>query len=569
MSLEQKSEELKSLVAKFDSQWFVGNLSFLMTAIPEKRAQDQLGKLSSPLRQLYFLAGLNITSQNQDNLESHYSNEEWQKIVGLLNEIEQEYSKIFFPKENEEITEEWKRVRTVAMPSFFSYFNQGPLNYEEQEIEWVQTLYTQLDGLIKNATGLVTNDFLLFYENLDTLHQNNFRSFTDNSKPRRENWKNYSRLEVGHTMPPEIGFTPSEDLMAMAHFMQDPGMIDRFYANELAVNGLSEDTVNIILKLLSCKRNKEDFIYYTSTRPSNPLYDKPIIDIGANLFQVIEVKQVIHAIQNILQQICCVDVPSTTKYIEKKGALLEAKIVDLFKSFFKSDFQIFESYYVDGCEQDILILWKKHAFIIEAKGYDINEPFRDPKKAFDRIKSDFKKSIGYGYKQTRRVEEKFINEVPLLITDKNGKIIETVDTSKYEGSFSIIVNLDSFGQIQNDLSVLLERSDEDVVFPWVVKLDDLEVFLLTLIKKKKGVKDFINFLLMREEMHGKLICGDELEICGGYLLGKLNLDIVLDQDTIVTIPDLVAIFDFQYNKGMGFKNEKYLAEKKSGKTVFW
>ena len=49
-------------------------------------------------------------------------------------------------------------------------------------------------------------------------------------------------------------------------------------------------------------------------------------------------------------------------------------------------------------------------FIIEAKGYSLREPLRDPQKAFVRIKDDFNNSIGYGYEQTKRVEKKFIEK---------------------------------------------------------------------------------------------------------------------------------------------------------------
>jgi len=35
------------------------------------------------------------------------------------------------------------------------------------------------------------------------------------------------------------------------------------------------------------------------------------------------------------------------------------------------------------------------------------------------------------------------------------------------------------------------------------------------------------------------------------------------------MPNLADIFDQQYTKGMGFKNEKLLKEKESGKYMFW
>jgi hypothetical protein len=69
-------------------------------------------------------------------------------------------------------------------------------------------------------------------------------------------------------------------------------------------------------------------------------------------------------------------------------------------------------------------------------------------------------------------------------------------------------------------------------------------------------------------MHGKLICSDELEVCGAYISGKITEELVENEDTFLTNPDLANLFDVQYNKGMGFKNEKYLREKRSGKYIF-
>lgn len=59
-----------------------------------------------------------------------HNQRKWEQVVEQLNEIEREYEKLFFSYSPEEITDEWKQVRQVSMPSFLSYFNQGPLNYE-------------------------------------------------------------------------------------------------------------------------------------------------------------------------------------------------------------------------------------------------------------------------------------------------------------------------------------------------------------------------------------------------------------------------------------------------------
>lgn len=569
MSLESKSKELKNIIATYNSDWLLGDLYSLIHAGRE-RAGDQLGKLSSPLRQLYYLAGLNITSDPSNGLDIMYNPEKWDQIVKLLNDIETEYAKLFFPTKPEDVTEEWKRVRMVAMPSFLAYFNQGILNYEEQVINWIKDLFTPLDVTIETKTGAKTEEFIQFYENLDKLRQNNFQAHSIRKDLLRPNWDKYTKIQMGVVEnAPDFIKQMGELNKHLYTYMTDKGIIDRFYPEELISQTLPIERVEVILNHLTIKRAQTDFLYYTETKPGNPLFEKPIIDIGDGMYQVFEVKQVGHAIGRLLEKTCTANLKETAKYVERKGSLLENRIVELFSAFLKNDFRIHRSYYVDGCEQDILILWKQYAFIIEAKGYNIREPFRDPDKAFVRIKDDFNACIGYGYEQTRRVEKKFIDGLPLRITDKNGRLIEVIDTTLYEQDFSIIVNLESFGQIQCDLSTLVTLENDDDVYPWAVKLDDLEIFILTMIAQKKTTKDFIDFLLMRETLHGKLVCSDELEICGGFLIGKLKQKQVERATAIATVPDLGDIFDQQYRKTMGFKNEKYLYEKQSGKFLFW
>lgn len=569
MSFEAKSNELKALIATYNSDWLLGDLSAVMHAGKE-RAHDMLGKLSSPMRQLYYLAGLNVSSDSVNGIDIMYNPKKWEQIASLLNEIEKEYDNLFFPKKPEDVTEEWKRVRRVAMPSFLSYFNQGPLNYEEQVINWIEDLYTPLDKIIEDATGVKTADFIAFYNKLDRVRQDNFQAHSIRKELLRPNWKEYTKIKMGVTDDaPDFIKAMEEEMAPQSYQMADPGIIDRFYPQELVTDTLPIERVNIILSLLSCKRLETEFLYYTATKPGNPLLETPILDIGAGMYQVFEVKQVIHAINDLLERMCTTTTSNTTKYVEKKGKLLEKRIIELFSSFLGPEIKLYTGYYVDGCEQDILILWKKWAFIIEAKGYKLKEPFRDPDKAFVRIQKDFNSSIGYGYEQTRRVEKKFIEAILLKITDKNGNLIAEIDTNNYEQDFSIIVNLESFGQVQCDLSTLITLENEDDVYPWAVKFDDLEIFLLTMIAQKKTPKYFIDFLLLRETLHGKLICSDELEICGGFLTGKLKQKQVERAEVLVTTPDLGNIFDKQYHKTIGFKNEKYLYEKQSGKFIFW
>ena len=559
--IEHKSQELKNLLARYSTQFFLGHLSFLMSCITNGCASDELNKLSSPMRQLYYLAGL-LTSIKEDGTNKiQPEKEEWVQIVNLLIDIENAHYKLFIPENYEGLDYESKRKIKIAMPTFLSYFNLGPLNFEEQIINEIISVYSKMDDVINESTGLSTADFILFYENLDEWCQYNFKSLTQTWEncPTRDNWTEYTNLELGvyENTPNEIKEI-TEERMPMYALVMDPGIKCRFKPLDLAVNGLSAEKVLLILSLLSIQRDDKDFLYYTSL---NPLSNKPIIDLQNGLFQVFEEKRVLHAIRNYLESICKRNEQTTSRLSHHKGNYLEDNIVELFRKFFGKNAEILKGYYIDGCEQDIMILWKNFIFIIESKAYTNKEPFRDTEKAFKRIKQDFDRSIGYAHKQAKRVENKFKEGLPFNLTDKNGNTLKTISPTDYkDNDFYIIVNQEAFGQIQVDLSTFLEIDEEDN-YPWAVRFDDLETFILTLIAKKKKPQYFIDFLIFREFLHGHITCMDEGEICGGYLMGALTHEIAESNDMIVCTPELASVFDEQYRKGMGFKNEKYWEEK--------
>lgn len=567
--IEHKSQELKNLLARYSTQNFLGHLSFLMSCITNGCASDELNKLSSPMRQLYYLAGL-LTSIKEDGTNKiQPEKEEWVQIVNLLINIENAHYKLFIPENYERLDYESKRKIKIAMPTFLSYFNLGPLNFEEQIINEIISVYSKMDDVINESTGLSTADFILFYENLDEWCQYNFKSLTQTWEncPTRDNWTEYTNLELGvyENTPNEIKEI-TEERMPMYALVMDPGIKCRFKPLDLAVNGLSAEKVLLILSLLSIQRDDKDFLYYTSL---NPLSNKPIIDLQNGLFQVFEEKRVLHAIRNYLESICKRNEQTTSRLSHHKGNYLEDNIVELFRKFFGKNAEILKGYYIDGCEQDIMILWKNFIFIIESKAYTNKEPFRDTEKAFKRIKQDFDRSIGYAHKQAKRVENKFKEGLPFNLTDKNGNTLKTISPTDYkDNDFYIIVNQEAFGQIQVDLSTFLEIDEEDN-YPWAVRFDDLETFILTLIAKKKKPQYFIDFLIFREFLHGHITCMDEGEICGGYLMGALTHEIAESNDMIVCTPELASVFDEQYRKGMGFKNEKYWEEKHDKKTTFW
>lgn len=564
--LEQKSNELKQFMAKYKTQNMLGCLSFLMTCISNGKARQELSELTSPMRQLYYLAGLMLSVEPNGDSEINYTNEDWNHIVKLLKDIDLEHVKLFYPKDESEVNEEWKKKVNIAMPTFLSYFNLGPLNYEEQVIEEIENVYTPMDDILTEEYDLCTADFLLFYKNLDSWCTYNFVSLSNPQlTPPRANWRDYTDLDVGADFPPMI-HDILENCQTLSTFRSDPGIKNRFKPTDLAVDGLALQKVNTILSLLSTERAHSDFLYYTGC---NPIVDKPIVKLGNGLYQVFEEKQVLHAIQSLLDKICKQSSKSNSRLSKHKGIYLENKIVELFGKFFGEEAEIYKSYYIDGCEQDIIVLYKGQILVIEAKAYTNKEPFRNAERAFVRIKQDFDRSIGYAYTQCKRVEDKMKNGETFNLYDKAGNVIRTIVPNDYDGNdFYMIVNQEAFGQIQIDLSSFLTIAD-GYNYPWAVRFYDLEIFILTLIARKKKPSYFFDFLIMREYLHGHVVCSDEGEICGAYITGQLTEKHAESDKVITFTPSTAAVFDDQYRKGMGFKNEKHWKQKHDASTIFW
>jgi hypothetical protein len=112
---------------------------------------------------------------------------------------------------------------------------------------------------------------------------------------------------------------------------------------------------------------------------------------------------------------------------------------------------------------------------------------------------------------------------------------------------------------------MLEVYDDDD-YPWSICIDDLEIFLLQMEKLGRKKSDLTDFLRLREQLHGRLITSDELEVCGAFINDKLDRkQIASDNNVFALTPDITDIFDKTYqSKGLGFTNEKNLEIKTSG-----
>ncbi len=567
IDLTQKSQELKDFVSQFETAMFLGDISSLMQFIRFDSPTNSLKGLSSPQRQLLYLAGLNVTSEIPTaGLKAQYSDEDLEHMKGLLNEIENGYEEFFYPKPADVVDEDWKMRRMIAMPTFLGYFNHGLLNYEEQIIERVQEYFSPFNEEIKNYFKLEVEDFINIYNYIDKL-PNEFLNQKINKKEGQQTWEEFgNEMKEKDLMPWEWQEHLPQHFQDLFGWMYDKGKMYR-YSKQQLVDNFGLEKAEAFLNTFTSKREKTNFLYYTE---SNIVHSRPIFKVSDDEFQLIEAHQLIQAVYNALFEFCT-QAAFREKFYSVRGKKLETKIENVFQRFFKGKAFVYKSFFTqDGHEQDLLFLIDGMALIVEAKASKRDEPRREPDKAYPLILSNFEETIQKGYDQAYRVKSKFISKEPLNIYSdvQLKKHVIDIRTKNYHSAFSIIVTLERFGQIQTDLSGLLEIYDNDE-FPWSVCIDDLEIFLLQLEKLGKNKSHLMSFLTQREKLHGKLITADELEVCGAFINERITAKELNSDTTVLALtPDLTDIFDQTYQtKGLGFENEKNLEIKTSGKYL--
>lgn len=563
--LETKILKLKSLVSEFETLDFLQHVSLTIARIGERETSPLFKNLLSPLRQLFYLASLHLESKQTNNKVVPTENE-WDKMTELLKDIESYYiDHIWRIDDIDSMSEEEKDKITIALPTFMNYFFNGSLSYLEQIIERIKNTFYSFDRNIKEEYNLSIDDILDCFEFIEKEINTKLNfppEFIINKK-----WQTFTSkmISKGIIEPKDwIKEAPSEIMDAM-DFMKNPG---RFLIIDLdnLNNQFDSNKLQYFFSIFSCsKKESEQILYYTDI---NILLQKPIYQISNTKFFVFHINQILTAVYEKLYQYCN-DISQGKVHIQR-DRFLELKTKILFENFFpKEKTRLFTSYNVDGhSEQDLLVLFKSSAFIIEIKAANNRAPLRDPYKAYEKIKSDFKNSIQYGFDQANRVWRKFFGKEQFEIRDKNKKLLATLNPNKFANVFTIIVTLDRFGIIQSDLEYLLQINDH-TPYPWAVNIDDLESFLLLLKKRNGHIRDFFTFLTNRELLHGHIIAGDELDVCCMfYDKPKQFIDYCRKEDTIVFHGDWTNVLIKEYNKGLGFKNERYLKEKREGKTHF-
>jgi hypothetical protein len=307
-------------------------------------------------------------------------------------------------------------------------------------------------------------------------------------------------------------------------------------------------------QLFVTERKQSDELPYMTE--SNPVEEQPLILASPGEALCAAGPLLAHALMRKLGGILMQAEPLRSQVMARRDRALEQRVLSVFKDFLGDTATYLPSAYEQSdsqYEHDLIICIENKIFIVEAKASPPIEPFRDPEKAYVRIRDHFRSKRGpqKAHDQANQLRRKLLNQKQLSLFRKDGAELATLKIDPSSQVFCICVTADSYGILATDLSLLLEKPAHEP-YPWVAGINDIEAFFKGLRRKKWGADHLALFLEQRAVLHGRVFTTDELEIAGLFLrYGTLEALLAPGQQKFLLNPDFAQIFDNLYREEQG------------------
>jgi hypothetical protein len=539
-------ESLKNEVCNYDSSSLIGACTIYLRR--KSFPNDEVLNLVSPAKQCFYLLGVMLTTLEPAN-PRNFDKRAVKKITTLLNDIYEAYGWMFWPSEEEvdNLTQEWYRCREVAMPAFLHYFNNPLLASVEQIKQRVIEDIQPFDDVLRENLGLSSLEVIKIVDSISNLLQTKLDEYYDLAKIERklrlgllecaeaEGWDK-SRLEKEAN---SSGY--NEFLTVLFNKMN---MLFSFNQTDLVEE---TDMVNKFFSSFSIRRNGEvDFTYITE---ENPAENCPLFQSKVDSYSCPSLNALYTAAFKRMETILLKSSKKSTflkardKTLERSGAELFVQLIGDGAQCFYGLFETEDLHY----EHDIIIIKERNLYVVEAKASPPDEPFRDPEKAYTRLKRHFKSDTGIqkGFEQANRILKRLRDEGSFCLYNKSTKVIE-LKFQDFDHIFCICLTRDDYGPLATNLNLLLEKSDDDV-YPWVINIYVLESLVDAFKHLDLGEADLARYIEQRSQLHGKVFGTDELEYLGFFIRhGDLSVLIQQQANMIALNHNYSDIFDEIY-----------------------
>jgi|GEM_PF-480173 len=540
-------EELRELIGGCSTQAIVG--SYAVHTLNRANSAELGHDLISPAKQWAFLLGVMLTSAEPVQ-PSEFGEAEFARAVELLNTIFKSYAWTFFPGAGEEVTNDWRRVREVAMPAFLDYFNQTMMATTQQIEQRILRYLAPFDEILKEELGLDATNAVTICRWLTDQLQSSLDELADFAA--RERRERYSLLNRGEREQWSHERLRLETQCSNYESVVKPYLseLDKLFFITLSDlrNQFGPELADPFWSLFSVGRGDIKSLTYpteANVAEERSLYrivdDRAMCPVANGLFSA-----VLSRFENHLSA-----GPHRDIFFRKRDRILEEEVASLLSTILAPRGKRYASLYETPDQQfehDLIAIVGSVAFVVEAKASPPIEPFRDPDRAFTRIQQRFQSNRGiqHAFDQGNRIWTRWHSGEVITLYDRHGQIACQFDSKSVHEIFLLCATRDNFATLAVDLSLLLEK-EENSPYPWAVNVLDLEAIADAWDYFGWDDSKFIEFLRQRARLHGRVICSDELDVAGFFIKhGDLNWISGSDADRVQITPDYSSVFDRIY-----------------------
>lgn len=546
--LTKKVDRLIEITKHLDTREVIGMINVEFQVHFMQRNVFEATNLISPFKQYIYLLNLLLSNPKVECEDQVAFEDSYEEIKKLLNEISQLYAFIFFPENTEEISDTWRRHRELAMPVFMNYFNMHSLPYEEQIIERLIDWASPFNSTLQETIGISVNESIEMYRYIQKMLQEQLTSTRNDTLQLLKAHEFFVALMEREKIDFDIAMEKTREAFPSN---SNPFEQDFFKINlSKFEDKFSVEKTECFFNVFSCEREESEFYYYTE---KGNFDTRPIIKINGQYYVPIY-KQILHAFEYKFFEIL-ENSDKRSSFLKNRDNKSEEKTKSIFEKLFGTNAEYFTSAFESPDSQnehDLLIKTKNNTiYIVEVKASKFKEPFRDPDKAYQRIKRDFKSDGGIqkAYNQAKSLHDLIMKQERTHLYNQSGEVITSIERSKIKAIYTICVTAENFGIVASNLSYLLEKGLEDK-YPYAVNIFDLESIVEYIEYKKIPVIKFNEYLDFRSKYHDKLIAGDELDIFGLFQ-NRIDIKKLNSVDKYFVSHEYSDIFDEMYFTKLG------------------
>ena len=438
--------------------------------------------LRAPSKQIAFLLGL-LLATDEPTDGRNFTDRDWKNVAKSLERLFLVYAERYRPdQETIQATSisQLKR-QEIASLAFIEHFQKGTLATHEQIRDRIRAYIVPFDDFLSAELGLSASDALAIVDGIFSRFQAHVRSLDHESTPQEA----FS------------GYRMRRDELLSQH-----GKIgDAFW------------------RLFTVGRGEGNHLQYSTEQ--SVVERKPFIRLSENVAFGCRWDEMLLSLLSV-SEACLLAGPSKDTYRKHRARTLEEQTVSFLGQLLGGSTRIYQNLFetpYNQNEHDIVILGDDICLFVEVKSSPPDEPFRDPEKAYARLRRSFRSETGIqkAYDQTNRLLQSVRSNRTVTLYHRDGSEALQLPGSLQDRAYCVCVTRDSYGPVATCLSFLLEKK-EDEPYPWAVSEWNLQNIAEIWKYYRWDSRQLRAYLSDREKLHVSLFSDDELDYVGAFML---------------------------------------------------